>query len=124
MPSSSATTARIEVCPPTQASGAARRLWRWLSAGEPLLWAPDARLAAVQEDFERCLADLPREHGVDLLELVRHARTRRELWHLRAAVFHAIAMVHSQDEAQRRLSLLNRHFPTRSPRSGFGSLEP
>jgi len=29
---------------------------------------------------------------------------------------------HSQHEAERRLARLNRHFPTRSPRSGFAPL--
>lgn len=118
-----ATPTRIEVCPPACLErSAVRRLWHWLReprGHEP----PRDPLRRVRKDFQHCLADLPREHGVDLVEQVRCAASLRELWHLRAAIFHAIAMVHSQDEAQQRLAKLNRHFPTRSPRSGFGHLE-
>ena len=48
----------------------------------------------------------------------------RELWHLRAEVFSLVSLQHSQHAADTRLAQLNRHFPSRSPRSGFGALEP
>ena len=42
-----------------------------------------------------------------------------QLWHLRAELYHVVAVYHSQHEAERRLAELNGHFPTRAPRSGF-----
>jgi hypothetical protein len=33
-------------------------------------------------------------------------------------------VAHSQHQAELRLGQLNRHFPTRAPRSGFVPLEP
>ena len=39
-------------------------------------------------------------------------------------VFKLVALHFSQAEAQCRLDRLNRHFPTRSPRSGFAPLDP
>ena len=41
---------------------------------------------------------------------------------LRADLFRAVSVVHSQTEAENRLLLLNRHFPTRAPRSQFSAL--
>ena len=45
------------------------------------------------------------------------ARSLRELWHLRAEVYNAVAIQFNQYEAEQRLSRLNRHFPTRAPRA-------
>ena len=53
---------------------------------------------------------------------VQEARSLRELWHVRADLYRVIAVAHSQREAEERLLLLNRHFPTRAPRSQFGTL--
>ena len=50
------------------------------------------------------------------------AKSMRELWHLRAEVFALVSLELSQLEADRRLAALNRHFPTRAPRSGFVGL--
>ena len=47
------------------------------------------------------------------------AASLRDLWHLRPEIFRMLALQFSQAEAQCRLDRLNRHFPTRSPRSGF-----
>ena len=58
----------------------------------------------------------------DLVHRVEQARSLREFWHLRADVFHLVALQHSQAEAEHRMADLNRHFPTRSPRSAFAPL--
>jgi hypothetical protein len=47
----------------------------------------------------------------------------QELWHLRAGIFGMVSRHHSQEEAAERLAQLNRHFPTRSIRSGFAPLD-
>jgi len=46
----------------------------------------------------------------------------RELWHLRAEIYRLVGVAHRQSEADTRVALLNRHFPTRAPRSQFGGL--
>lgn len=125
---------RLEVCPP----GLLRRhTWfhrfgDWLRAG----WvttapaAPRARrrgtpvteLERVRRDFFEAVEDLRSDAAEALLDRIHHARGLRELWHLRAEVFRLVSLHHSQVEAGERLAWLNRHFPTRAPRSGFGPL--
>ena len=51
------------------------------------------------------------------VERIHQARSLRDLWHLRADVFRLIAIHHNQQEAEARLLALNRHFPTRTPRT-------
>lgn len=114
---------RAEVCPPSlrQAPRSAwHRLWFWLLAPGPLQCSPaQNRLPPVRQDFMACLDDIDSE-GADSLRLrIEQTRTLRELWHLRAECFNVVALSHSQHEAERRVAELNRHFPTRSPRSGF-----
>lgn len=124
---------RLEVCPPRSAR---RKPWYaalgdWLRAG----WAgttpaPTARrrgatpaeLERVRRDFSDAVDDLRTPAAGDLLDRIQDARGLRELWHLRAEVFRLVSLHHSQVEADERLAWLNRHFPTRSPRSGFGPL--
>lgn len=127
---------RIEVCPPAllRRAGMAAPGWRgglraWLGAG----WSAEAparsRCAApaglpeVRNEFVQELDDIRTQQAGLLLERIRIARSLRELWHLRPEVFGLVALCHSQAEAQVRLDRLNRHFPTRSPRSGFGALD-
>lgn len=114
---------RAEVCPPSlrQAPRSAwQRVWFWLLAPGPLQSSPGAdRLAPVRDDFLACVADI-RTEAADALRLrVRQTRTLRELWHLRTECFSVVALSHSQGQAEQRLAQLNRHFPTRAPRSGF-----
>jgi hypothetical protein len=40
----------------------------------------------------------------------------RDLWHLRSDVYAAVSLRHSQTEAERRVSSLNRHFGGRQNR--------
>ncbi len=119
---------RIEVCPP-----AARRAW-WARAGAWLRGDPaavaatvDARLHAVRAEFADALADCIDDAASvvpgEVLMRVNTAQTLRDLWHLRPALYHVVALRHSQHEAEQRLARLNRHFPTRAPRSGFAPLD-
>jgi len=120
---------RIEVCPPSlrvPPDSPWRRMLFWLSAPTPADAAPPInRLPRVREDFLHCLDHLPEQDACARAELRRRiglARSLRELWHLRPDVYRLVAVSHSQQEAERRLGELNRHFPTRAPRSAFTPL--
>ena len=112
-----------EVCPPSlrQApSSAWNRLWFWLLAPGPLQCSPALnRLPPVRQHFQDSVADIPSEAAQTLCRRVGQAHTLRELWHLRAELYSVVALHHSQHEAERRVAELNRHFPTRAPRSGL-----
>ena len=117
---------RTEVCPPSLRcwpAGRWQRLLCWLRApghhaASP---APDGLLRA-RADFQDALADLEAGVAAGLRQRVARAGTLRELWHLRPEVFRVVGLARSQAEAGQRLALLNRHFPTRSPRSQFAAL--
>jgi hypothetical protein len=129
--SSDGPASRLQVCPPALRSSShawPQRLLRWLRKPAPLqatlLEPVPARVLRVRDEFSQQMADL-RGHEADLLrDAIGCARSLRELWHLRPTVYHLVSLHHSQDEAERRLARLNRHFPTRAPRSGFAPLEP
>lgn len=127
---------RVEVCPPALLQRAAAAPgWRaslrdWLDTG----WARPARpavqqrpandpLGAVRAEFLQSLSDIRTQQVGMLVQRIGIARSLHELWHLRPEVFKLVALRFSQCEAQTRLDRLNRHFPTRAPRSGFGSFE-
>lgn len=96
------------------------RLWFWLAAPAPVNAAPPTgRLPRIREDFLAALSDLGADDAVALRRRVTHSHSLRELWHLRAEVYRLVAVHRSQAEAEARLADLNRHFPTRAPRSGF-----
>lgn len=125
--------ARREVCPPSRTGS---RSWTvvladWLRGG----WNPTpavprasrrnsaaATIEEVRRDFIDAVDDLRTPEADALLEHIHAARGLREFWHLRAEAFRLVSLHHSQSEADERLAWLNRHFPTRSPRSGFGAL--
>jgi hypothetical protein len=119
---------RAEVCPPSlrQAPRSAwNRLCCWLLAPGPLQASPGQhRLPPVRQDFLDSLDDIRNEAACTLCMRIGQSRTLRELWHLRAELYRVVALSHSQHEAERRLARLNRHFPTRAPRSGFVPLLP
>ena len=105
------------------------RVRGWLVAGWPgsepqaVLRAQRSQvLSAAREDFFAAVADLTLPAASALLDRIEFAKSMRELWHLRAEVFALVSLERDQLEADRRLATLNRHFPTRSPRSGFGGL--
>ena len=102
--------------------GAWRRALFWLLAPSPLDCATAVvRLQPVRNDFSSQIADIDGDEARALRRRIADAPTLRELWHLRSAVYRVIGIARSQAEAGRRLERLNRHFPTRSPRSQFGS---
>jgi hypothetical protein len=115
---------RQEVCPPALWAAAPKALpaWRrWLA------WSPGKRRGATQgrpgsvaearEEFAAVLADIGTQHAEFLQHRLRRVRSMRELWYLRSEMFGLVALHHSEAEAERRLGVLNRHFPTRTPRS-------
>ena len=114
----------VAVCPPTLFA-CTDPMWRRMAyrlRRKPA--APGAldRVAQVQREFADSLRDV---HDIDaglLLERIARARSLLELWHLRPEVFRLVSLHYSQQEALRRLAHLNRHYPTRSPRSGFAPL--
>ena len=130
---------RLEICPPALLQGAAGFMpgWRgWLQGGwsapanraaEPrhaaLQDSHEPRLRRIRDEFLLALQDVRTQQAGMLQGRIRIARSLRELWHLRPEVFKLVALHFSQAEAQCRLDRLNRHFPTRSPRSGFGFLD-
>lgn len=116
---------RVEVCPPSLLEAAEPALSRWLrrlgrgASGR----CPAQRMQAVREEFMRSLDGVPGQHADFLQHRLGRCRSMLELWHLRSEVFGVIATQLSEHEAQARLAPLNRHFPTRSPRSGFAPLD-
>lgn len=148
-PERAATTAgatvsvRLEVCPPSaRRPSAVARMAVWLQrqlvaeaplsasasgpltvphdlAGEPVQLQRGGKLARVQHDFLREIRDIRTVEAGAVQCAVLSARGLRELWHLRSKVFGIVAVHFDQLEAQERLARLNRHFPTRSPRSGL-----
>lgn len=123
---------RREVCPPgrTRTRSWTAALIDWLRGGwtpEPAAPGANRRQAVVsietvRRDFIDAVEDLRTPEVGALLENIHAARGLREFWHLRAEAFRLVSLHHSQSEADERLAWLNRHFPTRSPRSGFGHL--
>jgi hypothetical protein len=129
---------RIESCPPSalpSRPGWACRLMDWLAHGgytaparhdhEEDGHAPSGLtpLAAVRQEFIDSLGDVASRRAADLAERIAQARSLRELWHLRTDVFSVVACHADQAEARSRLARLNRHFPARAPRSGFGGFD-
>ncbi len=128
----------LEVCPPARLPAAGPVPgWRaslrdWLDTGwgrparQELQWRRHASdpLGTVRAEFLQSLEDIRTQQVGMLQQRVHIARSLHELWHLRPEVFKLVALRFSQDEAECRLDRLNRHFPTRAPRSGFGAFEP
>lgn len=117
---------RFEVRPPSlrhAPDSLMNRIWFWLAAPAPLDAAPPTnRLPAVRLEFQAALIDISPARASELMQRIELARSLRELWHLRADVYGVVAVEYNQAEAESRLSDLNRHFPTRAPRSGFAPL--
>jgi hypothetical protein len=117
---------RMQVCPPSLRHAPAtawQRLMFWLLAPAPFEAAPPlSRLPAVRTDFLATVADIDSDEADRLRHRIAGARSLRELWHLRSDVYRLVGLVHSQSEAERRVALLARHFPTRAPRSQLAPL--
>ena len=118
---------RVEVCPPELWPSSLSwrgRMKRWSQrvVGNIAPWLPEQvrpvnRLTMVKAEFGDSVSDLDSNGQASLLERIDRARSLRELWHLRSSVYGEVALALSQGEAERRLAGLNRHFPTRAPRS-------
>jgi hypothetical protein len=117
---------RMEVFPPSlrHAPGTAwQRLMFWLLAPAPFEAAPPlTQLPSVRTDFLSTLSDVDSAAADGLRHRIAGTRSLRELWHLRTEVYRLVGVAHSQSEAERRLALLARHFPTRAPRSQLAPL--
>jgi hypothetical protein len=132
-PSTSQMQTRIEVCPPelwpSSLSWRGRmkrfsdRLAQQVAPWLPEPARPVNRLALVKREFQDSLSDVPGEPAHDLFERIERARSLREMWHLRSSLYGEVAMALDQGEAERRLARLNRHFPTRAPRSALMPLD-
>lgn len=118
---------RVEVCPPSlrcaPEGNAWQRLMFWVLAPAPQDAAPPLnRLPGVRMEFLATLADIESEDADTMRLRIRDARSLRELWHTRSEVYRIVGVAHSQQQAEDRVDLLNRHFPTRAPRSQLASL--
>lgn len=118
---------RVEVCPPSlrcaPEGNAWHRLMFWLLAPAPHETAPPVqRLPGVRMEFLATLTDIDSDDAEALRRRISEARSLRELWHTRADVYRIVGVAHSQGQADDRVNLLNRHFPTRAPRSQFAAL--
>lgn len=85
--------------------------------------APSPGLEPARQAFVDALGDLGVAQARELQLKARLARSIQDLWHLRPGIFELVARVHTEGEAWQRLARLNQHFPTRSPRSGFGAFD-
>lgn len=95
------------------------RFWQWLRDAEPsptLPLTPSGSLNRVQNEFLQALRDLQSPQVNQIRDRLICARSLRELWHLRADVFRAVAMHRGQMEAQTRLDTLDELFPVRTSR--------
>ena len=121
-----ANSLRMDCSPPSlrhAPASAWQRLMSWLLAPAPQDAAPPLnRLPSVRNEFMAALADIPTDDADRLRVRIHEARSLRELWHARAEVFRLVGITYSQGEAEQRLLLINRHFPTRAPRSQFAAL--
>jgi len=126
---STLTQSRVEVCPPELFPSSLSwrgRMQRWTSRmlHQAAPWLPEQarpvnRLALVKGEFRDSLSDLHTEPAQHLLERIERARSLREMWHLRSSLYGEVSITLNQGEAERRLAQLNRHFPTRAPRSAL-----
>lgn len=116
-PAAPAPSSRIDITPPAlwgQAEPVWTSLWHWLKKSDPLVSAPVRLLDCARTDFCKAMSDLRSDAVLDLQQRAGHARSLRELWHLRAELYNLIGMHLNQAEADRRLALVNRHFPARA----------
>ncbi|MBX9715415.1 MAG: hypothetical protein K2X42_02340 [Burkholderiaceae bacterium] len=136
----SAARGRTEVCPPARLYQRSR--WRcglreWLNTGwdvsspAPLAAVPSfdslapepspASHAEIHQAFMTALDDIDSVQATALRLQITRARSPRELWHLRSALYTLVATHHTEFQARQRMDLLNRHFPHRAMRTEPGS---
>lgn len=114
-----------QVCPPSLFSRSGPRWRQWVVGFWSWLWDldeyPDAApvltgLTKVKSEFNAAMWDLQSVRANQVRDAVDHARSLRELWHLRADVFRVISNHRGQSEATVRIEALNNHFPVRMSR--------
>lgn len=131
---------RTEICPPERLYRHSR--WRgglrdWLNtgwdvsapaplAGEPLASSAPREPAPtpfvdIRQEFADTLNDIDTEPAAELRSQIERARSPRELWHLRSALYTLVATQHSESQAQTRMERLNRHFPQRATHPALGA---
>ena len=124
-PASSLLRRQPQVCPPSLFSRSGPQWKRWVVGFWSWLWDldeyPDAApvltgLNKVKSEFNAAMWDLQSVRANQVRDAVDHARSLRELWHLRADVFRAISTHRGQSEATVRIEALNNHFPVRMSR--------
>jgi hypothetical protein len=113
---------RAAVRPPAM-WGQAESVWsslrQWLTNGSGTQPHHIRVLDSARADFGVALHGLDSDSANDLRQRAVHARSLRELWHLRAELYSVIARHLSQSEADKRLCGVNRHFPADA--HGIGS---
>ena len=120
-------TTRMNVCPP-DVCPRSESLWsatlRWLVGGDvevvPALRTP---LEKARSEFVAAMDGLLEVDHMDLLRRAQHARSLRELWHLRSELYTLVARRVNQVEADARLARVNQHFPTRAQRTSHPATE-
>jgi len=119
-PPASLVSLRMDVRPPDASSGRDSLLsstLRWISGSEPELPARlRTPLERARAEFLWAMEDLLDLDSSDLLCRAQHARSLRELWHLRSELYTLIARRISQGVANERLARVNQHFPRRAAR--------
>jgi len=117
------TTIRIDVCPPDVCPPRAG-LWHMTRLRlSRTATGPRTPLDRARAEFVRATEGLATEDCGDLVRRAQHARSMRELWHLRSELYTLIARRASQQEADTRLARVNQHFPTRAQRSVISAVE-
>ncbi len=134
-PAPPSTARRTEVRPPERLYRNSR--WRgglrdWLNTGwdvsspqplavEPLATVPEPiPFTAIRREFAEALDDIDTEPAAELRSQIERVRSPRELWHLRSALYTLVARYHTESQARVRMERLDRHFPNRTTRPGFG----
>ena len=116
---------RVEVRPPSLRHAPAsgwQRLMFWLLAPAPQDSAPPLnRLPLVRQAFLDTVADIQTAGAEALRRRIQNAASLRDLWHLRSEIFSIVGVAHSESQAEARVTQLNHHFPTRTPRSQFAT---
>jgi len=100
-------------------------LRRWLAGPRarpiPRLQTP---LERARTEFIAAMDGMADPEAADLLRRTHHARSLRELWHLRSELYTLICRRLSQPEADQRLARVNAHFPSRTTRAPAPAAAP
>jgi hypothetical protein len=76
------------------------------------------RLRLLMDEFENALAGVETPEAMRLRARILCAKSKADLWYLRADVFNMISHAMGQYQAQQRLESLNELFESSGPRTG------